>query len=65
MTNSAVVKWLSTPATEISKDVVGHMGRLAALAVSEPEIQEEIRQYYKAIRSYTGYNEENNQGTAK
>jgi hypothetical protein len=65
MTNPNFIKWLSTPADEISKDVTAHMGRLAALSVSEPEIQEELRQYYSAIRSYTGYNEPANEGTAK
>jgi hypothetical protein len=65
MTNPAFIKWLATPATEISKDVTAHMGRLAALSVSEPEIQEELRQYYSAIRSYTGYSEPANEGTAQ
>jgi len=65
MTNSNFVKWLATPASEISKDVTAHMGRLAALSVSEPEIQEELRQYYSAIRSYTGYSEPANEGTAQ
>lgn len=65
MTNPAFIKWLSTPATEISKDVAAHMGRLAALSAAEPEIQEELRQYYKAIRSYTGYTEPMNEGTAQ
>lgn len=57
MTNPAVIKWLATPATEISKDVAAHMGRLVALSAAEPEIQEELRQYYSAIRSLTGYSE--------
>ena len=55
MTSPGFIKWLATPASEISKDVAAHMGRLAALSAAEPEIQEELRQYYKAIRSYTGY----------
>jgi len=65
MTNPGFIKWLATPATEISKDVAAHMGRLAALSAAEPEIQEELRQYYKAIRSYTGYTEPVNEGTAQ
>jgi len=65
MTNPGFIKWLATPATEISKDVGAHMGRLAALSAAEPEIQEELRQYYSAIRSYTGYNEPANEGTAR
>ena len=65
MTNPGFIKWLATPATEISKDVAAHMGRLAALSAAEPEIQEELRQYYSAIRSYTGYNEPANEGTAQ
>ena len=65
MTNPAFIKWLATPATEISKDVAAHMGRLAALSEAEPEIQEELRQYYKAIRSYTGYTDPVNEGTAQ
>ena len=65
MTNPGFIKWLATPATEISKDVAGHIGRLAALSVSEPEIQEELRQYFSAIRSYTGYDNPANEGTAQ
>lgn len=65
MTNPAFIKWLATPATEISKDVAAHMGRLAALSEAEPEIQEELRQYYKAIRSYTGYTDPVNEGPAQ
>ena len=63
MTNPAVIKWLATPATEISKDVAAHMGRLVALSATETEIQEELRQYYSAIRSLTGYSEPANEGT--
>lgn len=63
MTTPGFVKWLSTPANEIEKNISGHIGRLVALADAEPEIREEIRQYYKAIRSYTGYNEPAQQGT--
>jgi hypothetical protein len=55
MTNPAVIQWLSTPASQISKDVASHVARLVAIGQAQPEIQEEIRQYYKAIRSYTGY----------
>ena len=65
MTNPGFIKWLATPATEISKDVAAHMGRLAALSEAEPEIQEELRQYYKAIRSYTGYTDPVNEGPAQ
>jgi hypothetical protein len=65
MTSPGFIKWLATPATEISKDVAAHMGRLAALSAAEPEIQEELRQYYKAIRSYTGYTDPVNEGTAQ
>lgn len=65
MTNPGFIKWLATPANEISKDVAAHMGRLAALSAAEPEIQEELRQYYSAIRSYTGYSEPANEGTAQ
>ena len=65
MTNSAVIQWLSTPASQISKDVASHVARLVAIGERQPEIQEEIRQYYKAIRSYTGYTEPENQGTAQ
>ena len=65
MTNPAVIKWLSTPASQISKDVASHVARLVAIGERQPEIQEEIRQYYKAIRSYTGYTEPENQGTAQ
>ena len=55
MTNAGFVRWLATPASEISKSVGAHMGRLVALSEAEPEIAEEIRQYYKAIRVYTGH----------
>ena len=65
MTNPAVIKWLSTPASQISKDVSAHVARLVAIGQAEPEIQEELRQYYKAIRSYTGYTEPVNEGTAQ
>ena len=65
MTNPNFIKWLATPASEISKDVAAHMGRLAALSQTEPEIQEELRQYFSAIRSYTGYNDPANEGTAQ
>jgi len=65
MTNPAFVKWLSTPASQISKDVSAHVARLVAIGQAEPEIQEELRQYYKAIRSYTGYTEPVNEGTAQ
>ncbi len=65
MTNPAVVKWLATPASQISKDVSAHVARLVAIGQAEPEIQEELRQYYSAIRSYTGYNEPANEGTAQ
>jgi len=65
MTNPAVIQWLSTPASQISKDVASHVARLVAIGQEQPEIQEEIRQYYKAIRSYTGYTEPENQGTAQ
>lgn len=63
MTNPAVIKWLSTPASQISKDVSAHVARLVAIGQAEPEIQEELRQYYKAIRSYTGYSEPASEGT--
>ena len=65
MTNPAFIKWLSTPASQISQDVASHVARLVAIGQAEPEIQEELRQYYKAIRSYTGYNEPANEGTAQ
>jgi len=65
MTNPAFVKWLSTPASQISKDVSAHVARLVAIGQAEPEIQEELRQYYKAIRSYMGYTEPVNEGTAQ
>ena len=65
MTSPGFIKWLATPANEISKDVAAHMGRLAALSAAEPEIQEELRQYYKAIRSYTGYTDPVNEGPAQ
>tara|TARA_R110002126_G_scaffold206136_1_gene353388 strand:+ start:1264 stop:3621 length:2358 start_codon:yes stop_codon:yes gene_type:complete len=65
MTNPAFIKWLSTPASQISKDVSAHVARLVAIGQAEPEIQEELRQYYKAIRSYTGYTEPVNEGTAQ
>jgi len=65
MTNPTFIKWLSTPASQISKDVSAHVARLVAIGQAEPEIQEELRQYYKAIRSYTGYTEPVNEGTAQ
>ena len=65
MTNPGFIKWLSTPASQISKDVASHVARLVAIGQAEPEIQEELRQYYKAIRSYTGYKEPANKGTAQ
>ena len=65
MTSPAVIKWLSTPASQIAKDVTAHVARLVAIGQAEPEIQEELRQYYKAIRSYTGYDEPVNEGTAQ
>jgi hypothetical protein len=65
MTNPAFIKWISTPASQISKDVSAHVARLVAIGQAEPEIQEELRQYYKAIRSYTGYTEPVNKGTAQ
>ena len=42
MTNPAVIKWLSTPASQISKDVSAHVARLVAIGQAEPEIQEEL-----------------------
>ena len=65
MTNPTFIKWLSTPASQISKDVSAHVARLVAIGQAEPEIQEELRQYYKAIRSYTGYTDPVNEGTAQ
>ena len=65
MTKPGFIKWLSTPASQISKDVSAHVARLVTLGQAEPEIQEELRQYYKAIRSYTGYTDPVNEGTAQ
>tara|TARA_R110000824_G_scaffold149861_8_gene320268 strand:- start:277 stop:2628 length:2352 start_codon:yes stop_codon:yes gene_type:complete len=67
MTNSSFIRWLSTPAKELSNStqVASHVARLVAIGHAEPEIQEELRQYYKAIRSYTGHNEPVNEGTAQ
>tara|TARA_R110000772_G_scaffold57933_2_gene131075 strand:+ start:45 stop:2432 length:2388 start_codon:yes stop_codon:yes gene_type:complete len=67
MTNPTFIRWLSTPAKELSNStqVASHVARLVAIGQAEPEIQEELRQYYKAIRSYTGYSEPVNKGTAQ
>lgn len=65
LTFSPFVKWLATPASEITKNVSAHMGRLVAIGVAEPEMQPEIRQYIEAIKLNTGYTEPKNQGPAK
>lgn len=48
MTNADFVKWLATPVTR--KNGVGpHIGRLAAIAKANPEIQDEVRSFLDTL----------------
>lgn len=48
MTNADFVKWLATPVTR--KNGIGsHVGRLAAIAKVNPEIQDEVRAFLDAL----------------
>ncbi len=50
ITSPAFVKWLTTPITS-STGISAHIGRLAGIAVAEPELREAIEQYTAALRS--------------
>jgi len=50
ITSPAFVKWLTTPITS-STGILAHVGRLAGIAVAEPELREAIDQYTAALRS--------------
>lgn len=53
MTNPKFVEWLATPVTR--KNGIGsHVGRLAAIAKANPEIQEEVRLYLQALSQDEG-----------
>jgi hypothetical protein len=63
LTNPSFVKWLATPAKKIGElGMAAHLGRLSAIAIAEPMIQEEIAQFSQALRPAVGYS--GNQGAA-
>jgi hypothetical protein len=49
ITSPSFVRWLTTPVTA-ANGLSAHLGRLAAIAKAEPEIREEIGQYFNALR---------------
>ena len=50
ITSPSFVRWLTTPVTRPNA-LSAHIGRLAAIAVAEPEIAEAIDQYTSALRA--------------
>ncbi len=50
ITSPAFVKWLTTPITSPT-GILAPVGRLAGIAVAEPELREAIDQYTAALRS--------------
>ncbi len=50
ITSPAFVKWLTTPITSPT-GISAHLGRLAGIAVAEPELREAIDQYTAALRA--------------
>ncbi len=50
ITSPAFVKWLTTPITSPT-GILAHVGRLAGIAVAEPELREAIDQYTAALRA--------------
>ena len=50
ITSPAFVKWLTTPITS-STGILAHVGRLAGIAVIEPELAVAIEQYTTALRA--------------
>jgi len=64
LTNPSVVKWLATPAKKIGEmGMAAHLGRLSAIAIAEPMMQDVIGQFFDALRPAVGYS--GNQGAAK
>jgi hypothetical protein len=61
LTSPGFVRWLSTPASEISKDISKHMTKLTALAADEPYLAEPIEQLVSAMRPATQYNQPENE----
>ncbi len=53
ITSPAFVRWLTTPITSANA-ISAHLGRLAGIAVAEPELREAIDQYTAALRSVPG-----------
>lgn len=53
MTNPSFVKWLTTPITS-PNGIASHLGRLAGIALLEPELKEDLEQYVGAVRSIGG-----------
>ncbi len=56
ITNPNFVKWLATPVTR-TDGVGAHIGRLAAVAKANPEIQSEIHDFLQALSSDEGSNQ--------
>jgi len=64
ITSPAFVRWLSTPASEVTKSISKHMTKLTVLAADEPYLAEPIEQLVNAMRPATQY-DKNQQGTAQ
>jgi hypothetical protein len=50
ITHPAFVKWLVTPVTEPNM-LAAHIGRLTAITVAHPEIEEEVRAFVQQLRA--------------